>query len=96
MYEWVLDPDSGAVVSKGCLNPNVMVKFPQIEDASVGRRVDGCYGLALTSISGLFLQFTAPKTGVLLDGVVRLALEDDTTNGVKAGDILGRFDLPAA
>jgi hypothetical protein len=41
------------------------------------------------------LQFTAPKTGVLLDGVVRLALEDDTPNGVKAWDVLGRFDLPA-
>ena len=74
-------------MSKGCLNPNVMVGFPQIEDASVRRRVDSCYGLALTSIGGLMLQCTVPKTGVLLDGVVRLALEDNTTNWVKARDI---------
>ena len=94
LHEWILDPATGGtVVSERCLNPDVMVEFPEVVADRVGRRAGSCYGLVTTSIGGPMAQFKTPESAVLLDGVVRMALEDG--EGTGAGDVLGRFDLPA-
>jgi Retinal pigment epithelial membrane protein len=35
-----------------------------------------------------------PQEGIMFDGCVKLALEDDTKKGVKKGDLLGKYTLP--
>lgn len=94
LYEWVLDPKAGKVVKERCLNPNVMVEFPQIPDELEGKEAPYVYGLVSTSIGGPMLQFKTPQVGVLLDSVVKLALTDDAETGLVAGDVASRFDLP--
>ena len=94
LYEWVLDPSTGKTVDERCMNPDVLVEFPMIEDESVGRRAKATYGLVTSSIGGPIAQFKTPQVGVLLDGVVKFALEDDEEKAFVAGDLIGRFDLP--
>lgn len=94
LYEWILDPLTGKTVNERCLNPDVLVEFPQIEDNVVGKRASAAYGLVTTSIGGPMLQFKTPEVGVLLDGVVKLALEDNDCSEIFAGDVIDRFDLP--
>lgn len=101
LYEWILDPNKSkngqlqeAMVEERCLNPDLCVEFPMIENEGVGQRVKATYGLITSSIGGPMLQFKTPETGILLDGVVKMALEDDETNGVVAGGVIDRFDLP--
>ena len=40
-------------------------------------------------------QYSTPQSAVLLDAVVKFALDDDDEAGIKAGDVAGRFDLPS-
>mmetsp|Transcript_16590 Transcript_16590/g.24506 ORF Transcript_16590/g.24506 Transcript_16590/m.24506 type:complete len:583 (-) Transcript_16590:1452-3200(-) len=94
LYEWVVDPSSGKTLNERCLNADVLVEFPQVEDKVSGRKAAAVYGLVSTSIGGPMLQFKTPEVGVLLDDVVKFALEDDEISGVTAGDVIGRFELP--
>jgi carotenoid cleavage dioxygenase len=95
LYEWVLDPKSGKVVEERCLNPDVLVEFPQIAEKDEGEKAKYAYGLVSTSIGGPMLQFKTPQVGVLLDSVVKFSLLDDADTGVAAGDVASRFDLPS-
>jgi len=92
LYEWVLDPVTGKTIEERCLNPDVLVEFPIVEDSCVGRRADSVYGLVTTSIGGPLLQFSTPQSAVLLDAVIKFALEDGEAHG--KGDVMGRYDLP--
>lgn len=94
LYEWVLDPCSGETVSEGCLNSDIMLEFPQIEERLNGKKSDCVYGLVTTSIGGPMLQFKTPQSAVLLDSVAKLALHDDLVKDIKAGDVMSRYDLP--
>eukprot|EP00578_Thalassiosira_sp_NH16_P026580 CAMPEP_0181087486 /NCGR_PEP_ID=MMETSP1071-20121207/6296_1 /TAXON_ID=35127 /ORGANISM="Thalassiosira sp., Strain NH16" /LENGTH=590 /DNA_ID=CAMNT_0023169373 /DNA_START=2850 /DNA_END=4622 /DNA_ORIENTATION=+ len=92
LYEWVLDPATGKTIDERCLNPDVLVEFPIVEDAVVGTKADAVYGLVTTSIGGPLLQFSTPQSAVLLDAVIKFALEDGDVHG--KGDVVGRYDLP--
>jgi hypothetical protein len=35
-----------------------------------------------------------PQKGITFDGCVKLALEDDSVNNIKKGDVLGKYTLP--
>lgn len=91
LYEWVLDPKTGTVVSERCMNPDVCVEFPICHIS--GERTPTTYGLITTGIGGPLLEFSTPQSGVTLDGVVEFALEDD--GNLVAGDVANRYDLPA-
>lgn len=91
LYEWLLDPVTMEVTER-CLNPDLMVEFPTC--AVSGEKVSACYGLVSTSIGGPLMEFKTPSSGVLLDTVVKFALEDDTGRGYVTGDVTSRFDLP--
>jgi carotenoid cleavage dioxygenase-like enzyme len=93
LYQWILDPATGKTMNERCLNPNVMVEFPQVEDRLSGDKADATYGLVSTSIGGPS-YFKTPEEGVLLNAAVKFALIDDADNGLVAGDVLSRFDLP--
>jgi len=95
LYEWVLDPFTGKTITERCLNPDVMVEFPQVEDNVTGKEAPFAYGLLSTSIGGPLLPFKTPENAVLLDGVVKFALEDNEKQGFVAGDVVSRFDLPS-
>lgn len=94
LYEWILDPSTGRTVAERCLNPDVMVEFPQVQEEVVGREASFAYGLESTSLGGPLVQFKTPEDAVLLDSVVKLALEEDGEKGYSPGDVIGRFDLP--
>lgn len=94
LYEWVLDPSTGTTVSERCLNPNVMLEFPQVPDDAIGREASLAYGLVCTSIGGPLRQFRTPDSAILLDSVTALALEEDMALGRSPGDVVSRFDLP--
>jgi len=95
LHEWVLDPTTGETVSERCLNPNVMVEFPTCRSSPTGdRRSSSAYGLVSTSIGGPLRSFKTPTDGVLLDGVVKFALENDAERDLVVGDVASRFDLP--
>lgn len=94
LYEWIIDTKEGRLVNERCLNPNVMVEFPQLEDSLVGKEAAHAYALVSTSIGGPLVQFKTPNKAVLLDSFVKLALEDDEITGLVAGDVVGKFDLP--
>lgn len=93
LYEWVLNPSTGKTVAERCMNPDVMVEFPIICQES-GQKAPSVYGLASISVGGPMLQFKTPQSAVLLDGVVKFALEDDAIPGFVPGDVVSRFDLP--
>ena len=93
LYEWVLDPRSRRVVEERCLNPDVLVEFPAVEDGLVGKEAKHTWGLVTTSFGGPLTQYSTPQAAVLLDSFVKFALDDDDDAGVKAGDVVGRFDL---
>jgi len=92
LHEWVLDPVTGKTVNERCLNPDVMVEFPQVQDKLSGRKADAVYGLVATTIGGPLL-FKTPEVGAVLNSVVKFALEDNDASGATAGDVIGRFDL---
>ncbi|EJK71741.1 hypothetical protein THAOC_06792 [Thalassiosira oceanica] len=92
LYEWVLDPSTGKTIDERCLNPDVLVEFPIVEDSVVGKKTDAVYGLVTTSIGGPLLQFSTPQSAVLLDAVIKFALEDGEVH--SKGDVAGRYDLP--
>mmetsp|Transcript_33299 Transcript_33299/g.67946 ORF Transcript_33299/g.67946 Transcript_33299/m.67946 type:complete len:614 (-) Transcript_33299:57-1898(-) len=94
LYEWVLDPSTNKTISERCLNPDVMVEFPQIQEEVIGQKASVAYGLVSTSMGGPMKQFKTPKAAVVLDSVVKFALEEDADKGYVPGDIIGRFDLP--
>ena len=79
-------------VNERCLNPDVMVEFPQVQDKLSGRKADAVYGLEATIIGGPLL-FKTPEVGVVLNSVVKFALEDNDASGATAGDVIGRFDI---
>ena len=93
LYEWVLDPTTGETINEQCLNPNILVEFPNCETS--GQKASTVYGLVTTGIGGPLLQFKTPQSAVLLDSVAKFALEDDTVLGWKKGDLVDRFDLPS-
>mmetsp|Transcript_1630 Transcript_1630/g.3496 ORF Transcript_1630/g.3496 Transcript_1630/m.3496 type:complete len:615 (+) Transcript_1630:89-1933(+) len=93
LYEWVLDPATGKTVAERCMNPDVMVEFPICEVS--GQKAPTVYGLTATSIGGPLVQFKTPQSAILLDGVVKFALEDDAVQGLLGGDVVSRFDLPS-
>ena len=94
LYEWVLDIKSRRVIEERCLNPEVLVEFPNIEDGRIGKECKHAWGLVTTSIGGPMTQYATPQSAVLLDAVVKFALDDDDEAGIEAGDVVGRFDLP--
>jgi carotenoid cleavage dioxygenase len=94
LYEWVLDIKARRVVEERCLNPDVLVEFPNVEDGLIGKECRHTFGLVTTSIGGPMTQYSTPQSAVLLDAVVKFALDDDDEAGIKAGDVAGRFDLP--
>lgn len=83
LHEWVLNPDTGVTLSDRCINPNVCVEFPAVCEASTPATAAG--------IGGPNLHFKVPRTAVLLDSVIKLALVDDA--GRSAGEEVGRYDL---
>ena len=91
--QWVLDPHSRQVVVERCLNPDVLVEFPAVEDGLVGKEAKHTYGLVTTSFGGPLTQYSTPQAAVLLDSFVKFALENDDDAGTKAGDVVRRFDL---
>lgn len=93
LYEWVLDVRSRKVVEERCLNPDVLVEFPAVEDGMVGKKAKHTFGLVTTSFGGPLTQYSTPQAAVLLDSFVKFALDDDDDAGIKAGDVVGRFDL---
>ena len=95
LYEWLLDPTTGTTLKERCLNPDVMVEFPQVEDQVTGRDASSVYGLVSTGIGGPLLQFKTPEAAVVLDGVVKMALESEKEEGFAPGDVISRFDLPS-
>ncbi len=94
LHEWILDPESNQVLVDRCLNPNEIVEFPAIEDRMVAAKSKYCYTLKTTGIGPPMKQFNTPKTGVLLDGLLKFSLLDDPEDGSSAGDVIGRFMLP--
>ena len=95
LYEWVLDMKARRVVEEHCLNPDVLVEFPNLENGLVGKACKHTFGLVTTSIGGPLTQYSTPQSAVLLDAVVKFDLDDDDEAGIKAGDVAGRFDLPS-
>jgi len=61
LYEWVLDRSTEKTVDERCLNPDVLVEIPMIEDESVGQRAKATFGLVTSSIGGPMAQFTTPQ-----------------------------------
>ena len=95
LYEWVLDPRSRRVVEERCLNSDVLVEFPCVEDGLSGKEAKHTWGLVTTSIGGPMTEYSTPQSAVLLDSVVKFSLDDEEETGIKAGDVAGRFDLPS-
>ncbi len=93
LYEWILDPITGRTIKEYCMNPNILVEFPICETS--GQKASTAYGLVTTGIGGPLIQFKTPQSAVLLDSVVKFALEDDIVLVRQKGDVVDRFDLPA-
>lgn len=93
LYEWVLDPTTGETISERCLNPDTMVEFPQINDDFTGQKASSVYALVCSSIGGPLVQFATPESVILLDSVIKFALEDDLN--YNTGDVISRYDLPS-
>ena len=93
LHEWVMDVERNEVVKDRCLNANEIVEFPSIEDSKVTKKCDYTYGMKSTSIGSPMKQFSTPRTGILLDGIVKFALDDDEEKGTMAGDVISRFRL---
>lgn len=88
LHEWVLDPATMKVVSDRCLNADELVEFPMVEERLVARENDYIYGLQSTTIGGPLLEAKTPQVGVLLDGVVKFSVVEET-----AGAVVDRYTL---
>lgn len=93
LHEWTLDLKTGRS-SERCLNPNVLVDFPVLDDRCAGKQADAVYCSLVSAIGGPMKIYKAPEEGILLAGVVKFALEDNEASGVTKGDVLGTFSLP--
>lgn len=92
LHEWTLDLATGECTEK-CLNPYNIVEFPVINPRYHGsEEAPFVYCAAVSTVGGPLLVNKAPAQGILLDGVSKLALRDQ--DGVKKGDVAGRFVLP--
>ena len=92
LHEWTLDLKTG-LCTEECLNPNDIVEFPVIDSRCHGlEQADAVYCAAVSAVGGPLLVNKAPSQGILLDGISKLALSDQ--NGVKKGDVIGRYVLP--
>ena len=93
LHEWILDPlDNNKVISDRCLNPDESVMFPAIDDRFTTQSADAVYGLRLKSI-GDVLPFKTPNDGVLFDTLMKFSLQDDTSNEIHKGDVLGQYTV---
>jgi len=103
LHEWVLDINTGTLVSEECLNPEEMVEFPVIDERLLSTSCssndekatpDSCYAVGVQTIGGPLNVYKTPNEGILLDCVVKFALDDDEKQNIKKGDVIGRFVLP--
>jgi len=51
-HQWVLNPNTGAVLDDRCCNPEEVVEFPVVEERFVGSDPGCIYGVQVTSIGG--------------------------------------------
>jgi carotenoid cleavage dioxygenase-like enzyme len=92
LYEWRIDLKT-EVVSEDYLNIDTMVEFPVVDERLNGGDAHHAYCVTVSSIGGPLMVYTAPGEGILIDGVVKFALQSSETQ--KKGDVLGKFTLPA-
>lgn len=38
--------------------------------------------------------YKAPQEGIIFDGIIKLALQNDKLRGIRKGDVIGRYVLP--
>ena len=94
LYEWVLDLETGKVVSEGCLNAEELVDFPVIDDRFHSKQADSVYSLGVYSIGSPLRVYASPQEGIVLDSIVKQSLVDVPEKGIKKGDVTGRFTAP--
>lgn len=92
LYEWVLDVKSGKIVSEQCLNAEELVEFPIVDERLNSIPVDHCYAVGVSSIGGPLKVYNAPREGILLDRVVKFALDNHATT--EKGSVISRFVVP--
>jgi Lignostilbene-alpha,beta-dioxygenase and related enzymes len=94
LYEWVLDLKDGTVIREECLNPIELVEFPIIDDRFIGQNVKDCYAIGVKSIGGPLEMYKTPMEGISIDRILKFSLMDDKENGIRKGDVIGRFHFP--
>jgi carotenoid cleavage dioxygenase len=94
LYEWVLDLKDGKVIREECLNPFELVEFPIIDERFTGRNAKDCYTVGVKSIGGPLRMYKTPMEGILIDRILKFSLMDDAENGIRKGDVIGRFHFP--
>jgi carotenoid cleavage dioxygenase len=92
LYEWRINLKTDTV-SENYLNIDTMVEFPVVDERLNGGDAKHVYCVTVSSIGGPLKVYTAPGEGILIDGVVQLALQSSETQ--EKGDVLGKFTLPA-
>ena len=90
-YEYSIDLETRKL-SEQCLNADVPVEFPIIDENFTGKECSACYCISVKSVGGPLDMYQQPKEGVVFDGVVKLAATD--MDGHQKGDVIGRFSLP--
>lgn len=94
LYEWVIDLRNGLVVEH-CLNPDTLVEFPIVNSHKRGRDLTYSYGLRYYSIGGPLTDvIAAPQDGITFDGIVKFAMTENSSPGMRKGDIADKFILP--
>jgi carotenoid cleavage dioxygenase-like enzyme len=94
LHEWVIDLKKGVVLEQ-CLNPDTLVEFPIVHNQRRGRELKYSYGLRYYSIGGPLTDVIAtPQDGITFDGIVKFAMIDNWSPGMRKGDIADEFTLP--
>jgi carotenoid cleavage dioxygenase-like enzyme len=71
-----------------------MVEFPVIDERCNGKDADAVYCVGVHSIGGPLQVYKNPSEGILLESVVKFALQNDDLNNVVKGDVMGEYTLP--
>ena len=93
LHEWVMDLESGRAQEQ-CLNPNELVEFPVVDTRQNGKAADFAFAIHVSSIGGPITTLKTPREGILIDGLVKFALVDNTEKGLRKGEVVDRFVLP--
>ena len=88
LHEYEIDLLSGTLKER-CMNPHTLVEFPVIDERFVGAKVDHVFGSSVSTIGGPSYVHKTPEEGILIDGVVKLAL-----TGPQAGAAVDKYTLP--